>query len=141
MNFRRRIANEPITLQLAPMIDVILFLLIFFLLTWNFARNESDLTVRLPNAKNAAEPKQLPGEVVLNIRTDGAVILNRRPINAEELKSILAGIVKEYPDQPVVVRADENVSYKHVVAVLDLCRAANLWNIAFATAKPEANTP
>jgi len=46
MNLRRRINQDPIQLQLAPMIDVILFLLCFFLLTWNLARYEQDLEVR-----------------------------------------------------------------------------------------------
>jgi biopolymer transport protein ExbD len=135
MNFRRRIHPEAISLQLAPMIDVILFLLVFFLLTWNLARYEADLAIRVPTAKEGKENKQLPGEVILNIKPDGTVTLNRRPLQPAELKEILIGLVKQYPDQPVVVRADEDVSYKHVVKVLDTCRSADIWNIAFATIK------
>ena len=41
------------------------------------------------------------------------------------------------PDQPVVLRGDENVNYRYVVDALDICRAANIWNVAFATSKPE----
>jgi biopolymer transport protein ExbD len=37
----------------------------------------------------------------------------------------------------VVLRGDENVDYKHIVRVLDICRAANIWNVAFATTKPQ----
>jgi biopolymer transport protein ExbD len=135
VNFRKRINQENLGLQLAPMIDVILFLLVFFLLTWNMARYESDLSIRVPTAKNGSESKQLPGEVILNVQKDGSITLNRRVVNETELKEILMGIVKQYPDQPVVVRADENVSYKHVVKLLDVCRAADIWNIAFATNK------
>ena len=51
MNFRNRAHTESIGLQLAPMIDVILFLLTFFLLTWNVARYETELDVRVPTAK------------------------------------------------------------------------------------------
>ena len=65
MNLRRHIKQEPIQLQLAPMIDVIMFLLCFFLLTWNLARYEQDLDVKVPVARNGVPPKQLPGEVII----------------------------------------------------------------------------
>ena len=78
MNLRRRINQEPIQLQLAPMIDVILFLLCFFLLTWNLARYEQDLEVKVPAARNGAPPKGLPGEVIINVKSDGSVELERR---------------------------------------------------------------
>jgi biopolymer transport protein ExbD len=96
------------------------------------------LDVKLPTAKNAAEPKRLPGEVVINVRQDGTVTLNKRTLNRAELEEILRGIVKAYPDQAVILRADEATSYKEVIKVLDACRAADLWNIAFATAKSTA---
>jgi biopolymer transport protein ExbD len=140
MNFRKRLASEPIGFQLAPMIDVIMFLLCFFLLTWNITRYESDLEVKVPAAKNGTEPKRLPGEVILNIRADGTVTLNRRSVDETELKQVLGGIVKQYPDQAAVIRADENAPYRHVVRVLDICRGVDLWNINFATSKPEEST-
>jgi biopolymer transport protein ExbD len=135
MNFRKRIETPPIAMQLAPMIDVILFLLCFFLLTWNLARYESDLEVKIPTAKEGQDPKRLPGEVIINIAEDGAVNLNRRVVTEQELKEILQGVIQQYPDQAVILRADERTDYKHVVAVLDVCRAAQAWNIAFATLK------
>jgi biopolymer transport protein ExbD len=142
MNFRRRLtAQEPIAFQLAPIIDVVMFLLCFFLLTWNLARYEYDLDIKLPTARQAKEPKQLPGEIVLNIHQDGNISLNHRILTSPELEEILRGIVKISPDQSVVLRADEATSYKDVVKVLDVCRRADLWNIAFATARPDQTLP
>ena len=141
MNLHRRLHAEPIALQLAPMIDVILFLLVFFLLTWNLARYETDLDVHIPTAKNAKDSQRLPGEVILNLRKDGTVTLNRRPVPLADLRDILIGISKQYPDQAVVLRGDENVDYKYVIGVLDVCRAAGLWNIAFATNRPGQAAP
>ncbi|MDE1171164.1 MAG: biopolymer transporter ExbD [Verrucomicrobium sp.] len=141
MNFRRRIVPQQIGLQLAPMIDVILFLLCFFLLTWNLARYEADIEVKIPVAKQGQEPKRLPGEVIVNISKDGTVNLNRRVIGSDELRQILTGVVKEYPDQAVIIRADADTDYKYVVGVLDVCREANAWNIAFATLRPESPAP
>ncbi len=137
MNFRARTHTDPISLQLAPMIDVILFLLAFFLLTWNMARYETELDVRVPTARQGESPKRLPGEIVLNVKEDGRVILNRRELNYTELLSILKEIVGQFPNQAVILRADEKAEYKYVIAVLDICRAADIWNVAFATAPPE----
>jgi biopolymer transport protein ExbD len=136
MNLRRRLNQEPIQLQLAPMIDVIMFLLCFFLLTWNLARYEQDLDVKVPVAKNGQEPKQLPGEVIINLRTDGTVELERATLSLDQLQQKLSEISQVYPDQAVILRGAENVEYKHVVEVLDACRAAKLTNIAFATNRP-----
>ncbi len=139
MNLRRRINQEPIQLQLAPMIDVILFLLCFFLLTWNLARYEQDLNVKVPEARNGAPPQGLPGEVIINVKSDGTVELERRTLTLDDLRSKLADIRAAYPDQAVVVRAAENVEYKYVVKVLDACAGAKLVNIAFATNRPDKN--
>ena len=139
MNFRTRTRTDPIAFQLAPMIDVILFLLTFFLLTWNVARYETELDVRVPTAKQGESPKRLPGEIILNVKESGKVILNRRQVTDKELLSILQQIVAQFPNQAVILRADENTDYKYVIAVLDVCRAADIWNIAFATAPSEAS--
>jgi biopolymer transport protein ExbD len=136
MNLRRRINQDPIQLQLAPMIDVILFLLCFFLLTWNLARYEQDLEVKVPVAKNGKDPARLPGEVIINLRSDGTVELERTTLSLDQLQQKLTEISQVYPDQAVVLRGSENVEYKYVVQVLDACRAAKLTNIAFATNRP-----
>jgi biopolymer transport protein ExbD len=136
MNLRRRINQDPIQLQLAPMIDVILFLLCFFLLTWNLARYEQDLEVKVPVAKNGKDPARLPGEVIINLRSDGTVELERTTLSLDQLQQKLTEISQVYPDQAVVLRGAENVEYKYVVKVLDTCRAAKLTNIAFATNRP-----
>lgn len=140
MNFRRRIVQEPISFQLAPFIDVVMFLLCFFLLTWNISQYENDLQVKVPTAQNGKEPKRLPGEAIVNVRKDGTVILQGRTVSYNELQEVLGGLVKAYPDQVLVLRADGGVDYKHVVKVLDICRSADLWNIAFATSPPEASS-
>ncbi len=139
MNLRRRISQDPIQLQLAPMIDVILFLLCFFLLTWNLARYEQDLEVKVPAARNGAAPKGLPGEVIINVKSDGSVELERRVLSVPQLKDKLSAIAQVYPDQAVVVRAAEDVEYKYVVKVLDACAGAKLININFATNRPDKN--
>jgi biopolymer transport protein ExbD len=137
MNFRAHVYPERITFQIAPMVDILLFLLVFFILTWNFSRNEAELDVKVPAAQEGKESRRPAGEVILNVKKDGAIVMNRRPMSPGELLETLTRIGKLYPDQAVVLRGDENVDYRYVVDVLDICRAANIWNVAFATSKPE----
>jgi biopolymer transport protein ExbD len=54
------------------------------------------------------------------------------------LTSTLRKISELYPDQAVILRGDQAADYRHIVAVLDICRAANIWNVAFATGRPES---
>jgi biopolymer transport protein ExbD len=137
MNLRAHVYPERIVFQIAPMVDILLFLLVFFMLTWNFSRNEAELDVKVPAAQEGKETRRPAGEVILNVKKDGGIVMNRRPMSSEELLDTLSRIAKLYPDQAVILRGDENVNYRYVVDVLDICRAANIWNVAFATSKPE----
>lgn len=119
------------------MVDILLFLLVFFIMTWNFSRNEAEIEVKVPAAREGKENRRAVGEVILNVRRDGTVVMNRREISPEDLLQSLTRIAQLYPDQAVVLRGDQNADYRHVVDVLDICRAANIWNVAFATSKPE----
>ncbi len=137
MNFRSSAPPERIVFQIAPFVDILLFLLVFFIMSWNFSRTEAELDVKVPSAREGQESKRPVGEVILNVKRDGSVVMNRRAMNAQELEDTLSRIAKLYPDQAVVLRGDQDVEYKHIVDALDVCRAANIWNVAFATSKPE----
>lgn len=137
MNFRAHLEDEPSGIAIAPMVDVVFLLLIFFLVTWNFARYETELDVKVPAAREGKETRRALGEVILNVKRDGTVVMNRRVMQPEELREALSRIAELYPDQAVVLRGDQHADYRHIVEVLDICRAANIWNVAFATAKPE----
>ena len=78
------------------------------------------------------------GEVVINVKADGTIMMNRRVLSGDELTATLRQISELYPDQAVVLRGDQSTDYRHIVAVLDICRTANIWNVAFATGRPES---
>jgi biopolymer transport protein ExbD len=137
MNFRGGIQSNVQGFQIAPMVDIVFLLLIFFLVTWNFSRNEMELDVKVPKAREGKETRRAVGEVILNVKADGSVVMNRRTMDSQTLKEALAKIATLYPDQAVILRGDENTDYRHVVEVLDICRRSNIWNVAFATSRPE----
>lgn len=135
MNLRGRAQFHHPGIQLAPLVDVLLLLLIFFLMTWNAARNENELDVKVPKATAAKEKTAPIGDVVVNVKTDGNVVVNRRTLSATDLSELLKNLVQLNADQAVVIRGDEGGAYKNIVNVLNICSEAGVTNVAFATAK------
>ncbi len=135
MNLRKHATPQHPGIQLAPLVDVLLLLLIFFLMTWNAARNENELDVKVPKASSAKEKTAPIGDVVVNVKADGNVVVNRRTLTSAELSDMLKNLIQLYPDQAVVIRGDESGAYKNVIEVLNICSEAGVTNIAFATAK------
>lgn len=135
MNLRRHATLQHPGIQLAPLVDVLLLLLIFFLITWNAARNENELDVKVPKASAAKEKTAPMGDVIVNVKADGNVVVNRRTLTAAELADLLKGLVQLYPDQAVVIRGDEAGAYKNIIGVLNICSEAGVTNVGFATAK------
>ncbi len=135
MNLRGRAPLHHPGIQLAPLVDVLLLLLIFFLLTWNAARNENELDVKVPKA-SAAKQKSAPiGDIVVNVKADGDVVVNRRTLTNPQLTDLLKNLVQLNPEQAVVIRGDEAGAYKNIIGVLNVCSEAGVTNVAFATAK------
>lgn len=123
--------------QIAPMVDVLLVLLCFFILTWNFARKEMELDVKVPTAEHGGEPSLEANQTVLNLKQDGSLVMNTKPVTYEELSEKMVALARINKDYAIILRGDENVPYKYVARVLDVCRGAGIWNVAFPVTKPE----
>ena len=137
MKFRRRAEPHVMGFQIAPMVDVLLVLLCFFIVTWNFARKEMELDVKVPTAEHGEEPVLDVNQTVLNLKADGSMVMNTKPVTYEELGEKMATLAKINPDYAIILRGDENVPYKYVARVLDVCRGAGIWNVAFPVSRPE----
>ncbi len=134
MKFRNRQAPHIIGFQIAPMVDILLVLMCFFIVTWSFAKKEMDIDVKVPAAESGKESAAVMNQTVLNVRSDGTVIWNRKTIEPGELRIRLTELTKLAPDYAIILRGDKKSKYEDIVAVLDICREANVWNVAFATA-------
>ncbi len=71
MKFQQQFGSERTGIQLAPMIDIVFLLLIFFIVLWNYARFETELDISVPAASDGAQPERTIGEIVVNVRKDG----------------------------------------------------------------------
>ena len=128
---------EPAGMQLAPMIDIVFLLLIFFIVTWQFSRSETELNVSVPTAQEGAEPDRQRGEIIINVLPDGSIRVEGRNVDLKQLYDKLSAIAKQFKNQPVRIRGDGKVAYQRIVEVIDTCQKAGIWNISFATQSPK----
>src|SRR6187455_1009848 len=103
MKFRRR-PPDVIGFQIAPMVDILLVLLCFFIVTWSFARKEMELDVKVPAAQSSKEPVSTVNQTVLNVKMDGTVVWNRKVVTAAELSTRLTELARIYPDYAIILR-------------------------------------
>lgn len=125
------------TIQIAPLIDIVFLTLIFFMVLSIFNQLESEISISVPKAKESKEIVRSPGEIIINITKEGKVIVNQKRLSYENLEEMLKRISTLFPDQPVIIRADEKTYHKFVVKVLDACASADIWNVSFATLKED----
>src|SRR5438094_8010519 len=121
MNLRGHAPLHHPGIQLAPLVDVLLLLLIFFLLTWNAARTENELDVKVPKASAAKEKSAPIGDVVVNVKADGNVVVNRRTLSGSELSELIKGLVQLNSEKAVVIRVYIARAYKNIIGVNNVC--------------------
>ena len=133
MKFDDSARSRAPALALTSMLDVIFLLLCFFVTVSVFSQWESEISIQLPTAATGEQPERLPGEIIVILAKDGTIRVNGTSLTLDDLQSRLAKISKFYPGQPVIIRADRDTKYESLVAVIDSCRAADVWNFSLAT--------
>lgn len=128
----------PVSIQLAPMIDILLLLLSFFIITWQFSKSETELNVSVPTAQEGADPEQSRGEIIVNVLADGSIRVESVTMDRPQLLEKLSKISASFKNQAIRIRGDGAVPYQRIVEVIDTCQMAGIWNISFATQRPEA---
>src|SRR5437879_13661449 len=107
MNLRGHAPLHHPGIQLAPLVDVLLLLLIFFLLTWNAARTENELDVKVPKASAAREKTAPIGDVIVNVKADGNVVVNSHTLRGPDISEVLKNLVQLSSDQEVDVWGEQ----------------------------------
>ena len=133
MTFAPERPSRSPALALTSMLDVIFLLLCFFVTVSVFSQWESEISIRLPDAKTAEPPERLPGEIIVNLAKDGSLRVNGAVLTLDDLQSRLKRISTFYPGQPVIIRADRETKYDDLVKTIDACRAGDVWNFSLAT--------
>ena len=142
MNFRKQSSIDPVPIQLAPLVDVLFLLVIFFAVTWKAGDQEKLMDVSVPSAEEGKDRKQQSvGEIIINVKNDGTIVVNGQTLNVEELLGRLNKIASVFKDQAVIIRGDTKTEYDKIIKVLDTCQKAGIWNIGFATRDPKDVPP
>ena len=129
-----RIRQRPIKrarIEIIPMIDVIFFLLVFFMVSSLAMTKINSMPVALP--KTSSSPEALKQNIILTIKRDGSIFLNKAPVTLDTVASQLAYEMHDNPQDIVVVNADEGVHYGLVVQVMDRAREIGVRKFALAT--------
>lgn len=139
MKIPRRATATEASINMTPMIDVVFQLIIFFLVTSHFARQEAHLPLPLPAADSAALPKEDDKpRLVINVTADGTLLFSGRSLTPPDLQTRLSERIAELgKDVEVRIRADRSVPYRHIEPVLLACARAGIWNVNYAVYRRE----
>ena len=134
MNFQRGREKEPLEINLVPLIDVMMVILIFLMITTTYNRY-TELAINLPSAEADKQPERST-EIAVLVNAQGQYVINRHPVAylcveplAAELRRA-AGAAKE---PVVVISADAQATHQAVVRVMEAARLAGLTQITFTT--------
>ncbi|HNN08886.1 MAG: biopolymer transporter ExbD [Rhodocyclaceae bacterium] len=137
MNFRRGRSHEEPEINLIPMIDVLLVIIIFLMLTTTYAKF-SGLEINLPTADTAKQPEQ-PNEVNVAVTAAGQVLVNKVPLAAPDVAAISAALQRAAGSQKepvIVINADAKAAHQSVIDVMQAAQSAGYPHISFATQTP-----
>src|SRR5580698_7374457 len=126
------------TIQLAPLVDIAFWALMFFMIIAVFNQMEAQVNITLPKSKTAVQSAQSAGKIVINITKDGRFIVNQKEYTPDGLAVMLREVSKLFPNQQVIIRADELSYHKYVIQALDACAHSNLTDISFSTIRDES---
>lgn len=132
MNFQRGREKEPLEINLVPMIDVMLVILIFLMITTTYSKY-TELQINLPAAE-ADKAQQRSQELAVLVDARGQYVVNGTPVpyvSLEQFSTVLKRASGDAAEPVVVVSADAQATHQSVVRVMEAARAAGLQHITF----------
>ena len=137
MNFQRGRSQEEPEINLIPMIDVLLVIIIFLMLTTTYSKF-SGLEINLPTA-DASKQAEQPNEVNVAVMATGQVLVNKAPLTATDVASISEALRRaagDAKDPVIVINADAKATHQSVVDIMQAAQTAGYPRISFATQSP-----
>ena len=136
MRIRRR-AVEKARIELIPMIDTMAFLLVFFMIASLAMSQQQGMPVNLPRAEAAAAQTWGDRALVVTVKRDGSLYLNKTPVELHRLRESVRARLEKKPELVVVINADEGLRHGVVIRVMDLLKQAGARQMAIATTQGE----
>ena len=133
----RRPNQDFLGINVIPMIDTMMFLLIFFMMATKFVDIERDIRVHPPVSRDARPITDIPMEIVVNVTSVGAFMIAGKQRTMEEIDRLLDTAVKNDPQQSVVIRGDRETILQFAVNILDLCEKHGVEHTYLTTRKSD----
>lgn len=122
--------DNPGSIDISPLIDVVFLLLIFFIVTTVFVR-ETGVEISKPRAASSQDlDKQA---ILIAVTAEGRVWHAGREIGADGVRPVVAALLEEIPDTPVIIRADANAATEATVRVIDAAKLGGAASVSLAT--------
>ena len=137
MKFQRGRRHEEPEINLIPMIDVLLVIIIFLMLSTTYSKF-SGLEINLPTADANSQAEQ-PNEVSVAITASGQVLVDKVPLIAADVKAISEALRRaagDRTDPVIVINADAKATHQSVVDIMQAAQTAGYPHISFATQAP-----
>ena len=103
--------DRDVTLEMTPLIDMVFLLLIFFLVATTFHQTEREMQIALPPAAFTGPISTALREIIINVDSDGSIIVSGRTIEPDDLRAMIAQAVEANPDQKVTLRGDTDFRF------------------------------
>ncbi len=124
------IQKEP-SIMIIPMIDIVFFLLVFFMMSTLYMNTEEQIPLNLPKASSSTAKTIEP--VTISLTATHKMYINEREIVPTQLGTEIQQLVSKEPQQAFVVRASEDVPYKDVIGILDNLKLSGARYVSVAT--------
>jgi biopolymer transport protein ExbD len=133
VNFQRGRYREEPEINLIPMIDVLLVILIFLMVTTTYSKF-AGLEINLPTA-DAQAPQDKPNEIDVVVTASGSILVNKAPVvgGVEALAVVLRRAAEGAQEPVVIINADAKAAHQNVIDVMQAARNAGLSHVSFAT--------
>ena len=119
---------------MAPMIDMVFLLLVFFMCVSSLSQAEKpDAVKELPDSHASEVPDDVSDRGVISVRSDGSLYLGAASITLEDLKARIGGAIKKNPDLQILVRADKTTPFADIKKVLKACAEMGTYEVIYAT--------
>lgn len=138
---KKKPAPKP-QIQIAPMIDCVFLLLIYFMVSATLEKQEADLSFQLPGTVEQTEPVEMPDEQIIEIRDDGQVVVNEFVYDSPEAPRFLelASMLTRFKEASAANKVDAIVTIspsdlalqETIVKVMDACSMAGIDSVNFA---------
>jgi biopolymer transport protein ExbD len=134
MNFTRGRHREEPEINLIPMIDVLLVILIFLMITTTYSKF-AGLEINLPTADTQTVPEQ-PAEINVVVTANGDILVNKTPVGARDVEAVALALKRAasgLSTPVIVINADAKATHQSVIDVMQASQHAGLTHISFAT--------